>query len=87
VSPVALPAHETTFATTVHKSQGSEYGHVVLVLPDQASPVLTRELVYTAVTRAKRRVTVLGEPDVLAAAIARRTERVSHLAALVCRPP
>ena len=59
VSPLRLPNLETAYAMTVHKSQGSEFAHVVLVLPDQISPVLTRELIYTAITRAKLDFTLL----------------------------
>lgn len=55
VLPGRLPAVETAFALTVHKSQGSEFGHTILLLPSQPSPVLTRELVYTAITRARQR--------------------------------
>ncbi|HPC47426.1 MAG TPA: exodeoxyribonuclease V subunit alpha, partial [Deltaproteobacteria bacterium] len=58
VSPSRLPAHESAYAMTVHKSQGSEFDHVLVVLPDRDSPVLTRELVYTAMTRARRHVSL-----------------------------
>ncbi|MEN1424363.1 ATP-binding domain-containing protein, partial [Pseudomonas aeruginosa] len=50
VQPSRLPEHETTWAMTVHKSQGSEFDHAALILPSQRTPVVTRELVYTAVT-------------------------------------
>ncbi len=53
ISPMRLPELETAFAMTVHKSQGSEFQHVALILPEVRSPVLTRELVYTGITRAK----------------------------------
>jgi exodeoxyribonuclease V alpha subunit len=79
VGSALLPEHDTVFATTVHKSQGSEYAHVVLVLPSEVSPVMTRELLYTAVTRASRRVTVLGPEAVVAAASQNRTRRMSRL--------
>ncbi|WP_262966458.1 exodeoxyribonuclease V subunit alpha [Methylobacter psychrophilus] len=59
ISPMRLPDVETAFAITVHKSQGSEFNHVALVLPETKSPVLTRELVYTAITRAKENFTLL----------------------------
>lgn len=59
VSPMRLPDVETAFAITVHKSQGSEFNHVALILPEAGSPVLTRELVYTAITRAKENFTLL----------------------------
>ncbi|RQS27042.1 exodeoxyribonuclease V subunit alpha [Burkholderia sp. Bp8992] len=83
VSPAALPPHETAFALTVHKSQGSEFDEAALVLPAAFSRVLTRELVYTAVTRARTRVQVIGPRRVLAQAVATRTQRDSGLAARV----
>ena len=81
VSPAALPAHDTAFAMTVHKSQGSEFIHAALILPATASRVLTRELVYTAVTRARAQIAIYAAVDVLAQAIVSRTERDSGLAA------
>ncbi|HDR9652133.1 TPA: AAA family ATPase [Burkholderia stabilis] len=83
VSPAALPPHETAFALTVHKSQGSEFDEAALVLPASFGRVLTRELVYTAVTRARTRVQVIGPRRVLAQAVATRTQRDSGLAARV----
>lgn len=80
VSPAALPPHDTAFALTVHKSQGSEFEHAVLVLPAVFSRVLSRELVYTAITRARERVDVIGTRAVLAEAIATPTRRDSGLA-------
>lgn len=77
--PGRLPAHETTFAMTVHKSQGSEFDRVMLVLPEADSPVLTRELLYTAVTRAREAVEIRGDAAVLRAAVERRTRRTSGL--------
>ena len=79
VPPARLPAHQTVFAMTVHKSQGSEFTEIALVLPPRPSPVTTRELVYTAVTRARSVARVLGTPDVLDAAIAARVVRSSGL--------
>ena len=79
VHPAALPEHETVYAMTVHKAQGSEFDEVVVVLPDEPSPLLTRELLYTAVTRARKRVALVGSEDVLAAAIATPVERTSGL--------
>lgn len=79
--PVArLPAHETVYAMTVHKSQGSELDEVAVVLPPRLSPVLTRELIYTAVTRARQRVQLFGSAEILRAAVGRRVERASGLA-------
>ncbi|RQQ62415.1 AAA family ATPase [Burkholderia stagnalis] len=83
VSPAALPPHETAFALTVHKSQGSEFDEAALVLPAAFGRVLTRELVYTAVTRARTRVQVIGGRRVLAQAIATRTQRDSGLSARI----
>lgn len=77
--PARLPWHEPAWALTVHKAQGSEADRVVLVLPDRPSPIATRELVYTAITRARRSVEIFGAPDVLAAAIGRGVERASGL--------
>jgi exodeoxyribonuclease V alpha subunit len=74
-----LPDAESAWAITIHKSQGSEYDAVVVSLPEGDSPLLTRELLYTAVTRARERVTILASPATLAATLARRVDRVSGL--------
>jgi len=66
---------------TVHKSQGSEFDEVLVLLPAQRSRVLTRELLYTALTRARQQVTLAAGADVLAAAVATRSERQSGLRA------
>ena len=81
VAPVRLPHHETAFAMTVHKSQGSEFDEVLVMLPEQRSRVLTRELLYTAVTRARSSVTVCATANVLSATIATTTQRHSGLLA------
>jgi exodeoxyribonuclease V alpha subunit len=80
ISPAALPPHETALALTVHKSQGSEFERAALVLPAQASRALTRELVYTAVTRAKLSIDIVGSAAVLAQAVETPTRRASGLA-------
>jgi exodeoxyribonuclease V alpha subunit len=77
--PQRLPEHATAYALTVHKSQGSEFEDVLLLLPDRDSPILTRELIYTALTRARRRITVCGRAEVIAAAVERRIRRASGL--------
>jgi len=77
--PYRLPEHETVYAMTVHKSQGSEFDDVLLILPVKDSPVLTRELVYTALTRARERITLFGSRAVLENAVTRRIERTSGL--------
>ena len=74
-----LPPHDTAWAMTVHKSQGSEFDHVALVLGDSDSPVMTRELLYTGVTRARRSLTVIATPEVIRGAIARGSRRRSGL--------
>ncbi|MFH1154307.1 MAG: exodeoxyribonuclease V subunit alpha [Pseudomonadota bacterium] len=74
-----LPAHGTAFAITVHKSQGSEFDTVLLVLPDTLSPVVTRELLYTGVTRAKQRVILAGNLDVIKAAAGLPVQRRSGI--------
>ena len=78
--PLRLPDHETVYAMTVHKSQGSEFEKVVFILPDRASPVLTRELLYTAMTRAKTQAEIWMQEEVFKTAIGRRIERMSGLA-------
>ena len=84
VSVGRLPLVDTAFALTVHKAQGSEFEHSVLVLPAQPSRVLTRELVYTGVTRARTAFTlVTGRAQAFADSLERRTRRSSGLADLV----
>lgn len=74
-----LEAIETVHATTIHKSQGSEFSHVIVVLPDEGSRLLTRELLYTAVTRAREHLTVVSSEAALRQAIDRRVRRASGL--------
>jgi exodeoxyribonuclease V alpha subunit len=78
--PAALPAHEPAFALTVHKAQGSEFERVLLALPEHDARVLSRELLYTGLTRCKREVTLWGSEDVLRSALGRRAARWSGLA-------
>ena len=80
VLPSRLAAVETVFAMTVHKSQGSEFAHTALLLPEQLSPVLTKELVYTGITRARDDFTLIeARSGIFAEAVARRVRRVSGL--------
>lgn len=79
ISALRLPLHETAFALTVHKTQGSEFDAVMLVLPDRLSEVLSRELLYTAVTRARKRIEIWGDDEVFCRAVERRIERSSGL--------
>jgi exodeoxyribonuclease V alpha subunit len=82
VQPSRLPEHDTAWVMTVHKSQGSEFNHAALILPSQSVPLVTRELVYTAITRARQQLSLYADPALLAQAITVRTERRSGLAAL-----
>ena len=79
VNPARLPAHETCYAMTVHKAQGSEFDRIALVLPPRESAVVTRELLYTAVTRARRNVEIWATETALFSAIERRIRRASGL--------
>ena len=77
--PQQLPEHETVYAMTVHKSQGSEFDDVLLILPDKDVPILTRELVYTALTRARRKLTIWSAPEILRSVLTRKIQRTSGL--------
>jgi exodeoxyribonuclease V alpha subunit len=79
VTPGRLPAFETVYDMTIHKTQGSEFDNVVVVLPNEHSSLLSRELIYTGLTRAKTTVTVVGEPDVWQQGIRQRVERWAGL--------
>lgn len=81
VASARLPAHETAFAMTVHKAQGSEFEEVLLVLPAKAERAVTRELLYTAVTRARARLGVISSTAVFEQAVASPTRRYSGLIA------
>jgi exodeoxyribonuclease V alpha subunit len=74
-----LPAHETVFAMTVHKSQGSEFDAISILLPDEISPILNRELLYTAITRARKTLSILASEQVLTHTIHTRHQRESGL--------
>lgn len=83
--PIQLPVSrlediDTVHALTIHKSQGSEYGHAVVVLPERASRIVTRELLYTGVTRARTKLTVVGPWEVIEAAIKTPIRRATGLA-------
>jgi exodeoxyribonuclease V alpha subunit len=79
LSPARLPTNLTAWALTVHQSQGSEFDHVLLVLPEELSPVLNRELIYTAITRARKSICIMGSRNVLEQAITARTNRQSGI--------
>lgn len=92
-APARLPSHDSAFAMTVHKSQGSEFAEVLLALPEQPSPLLSRALFYTGITRAKRKVEIWGLPARLSEAVSTKAERAAGLAerlgvtALMPNPP
>jgi exodeoxyribonuclease V alpha subunit len=79
VSPSRLAAVDTVHAMTIHKSQGSQFDAVAVILPDAEAPILTRELLYTAVTRAQTHLTVVGSEAAVRAAVARPITRASGL--------
>jgi exodeoxyribonuclease V alpha subunit len=79
MAPHQLPEHETVYAMTIHKSQGSEFEKIMVVLPDADLPLLTRELIYTAVTRARAAIQVWADPALLARAVQRPIQRASGL--------
>ena len=77
--PANFPAHEDAYAITVHKSQGSEFERVLLVLPDASHRVLSRELLYTGITRAKKRIEICADQTSMMTAISRQNRRWSLL--------
>lgn len=79
LSPQRLPEHETVYAMTVHKSQGSEFEKILLLLSDKDVPVLTRELIYTGVTRARKQVVLWCDEAVFNNSVSRRIQRSSGL--------
>jgi exodeoxyribonuclease V alpha subunit len=81
IAPNRLPEHNKAFALTVHKSQGSEFDHVLLILPDVSSKVLSRELIYTAITRARSGIDMLANKTVLGETICKKLQRSSGLRA------
>ncbi len=78
-----LPRHETSFAITIHKSQGSEFGQVAVLLPEKVHRGLGRELIYTGITRARKKVWLLAEQDIFAAALGCSVSRHSGLGKLL----
>ena len=85
-SPARLGAVDSVYAMTVHKSQGSQFGTAAVLLPDATSPILTRELLYTAVTRAREELILVGSEEAVRAAVARPVARASGLARRLASP-
>jgi exodeoxyribonuclease V alpha subunit len=79
-TPSRLPQYESAFVMTVHKSQGSEFDEILCYVPDMFTPVMTRTLLYTAVTRARRQVTLYGQPQTLERMLMHTEQRESGLA-------
>ncbi|MBF0376364.1 MAG: exodeoxyribonuclease V subunit alpha [Desulfamplus sp.] len=77
--PGRLPEHEIAYTLTVHKSQGSEFDRVLLVIPDSKSPVLTREMLYTGITRAKKEVVIMASKDSITRMVENPIKRYSGL--------
>ncbi|MDJ0622089.1 MAG: exodeoxyribonuclease V subunit alpha [Desulfocapsaceae bacterium] len=81
--PHRLPEHLPAYSITIHKSQGSEFDEVAVLLPDKDTPVLCREIIYTAITRGRKKVWMHCEQEIFRLAVARKTRRYSGLAEMV----
>lgn len=79
ISPTRLPEHETVYAMTIHKAQGSEFGRVLMILPQELSRIMSRELIYTGITRARDQVEIWGADEVFMRSVERRLARASAL--------
>ena len=79
LTPQRLASVDTVYAMTVHKAQGSQFDQVAVLLPDPTSPILTRELLYTAITRARRRLILVGTEETVRTAVERPITRASGL--------
>jgi exodeoxyribonuclease V alpha subunit len=77
--PARIPHCETVFAMTIHKSQGSEFEEVLIILPETINPVLTKELLYTAITRAKKTIHLVANAAVFSSTVRQRVQRVTGL--------
>jgi len=77
--PARVSHCETVFAMTIHKSQGSEFEEVLIVLPEVINPVLTKELLYTAITRAKKMIRLVADEAVFTATVRQKVERITGL--------
>jgi exodeoxyribonuclease V alpha subunit len=78
-SPYKIRDHETVYSMTVHKSQGSEFENVILILPDVPNPVITRELIYTGITRTKSRIHIIAKRNILEQGISKTINRTSGI--------
>ena len=80
ITPARLPEHDTAYGITIHKAQGSEFPQVLLLLPEEENRVLSRELLYTGITRARTRLLLCASPEILFHAVRKKTVRYSGLA-------
>jgi exodeoxyribonuclease V alpha subunit len=78
-NPASLGEHRTAFAISIHKSQGSEFDNIFIIMPNKVSPLLTKELIYTAITRAKKNCTIIASPEIFYQAAITRMQRQSGL--------
>lgn len=78
--PTRLPGHDTAYAMTIHKSQGSEFEHLALILPPEPGPLLSRELLYTGLTRARASLLLNARAEIIDYALSHRVQRMSGLA-------
>ena len=83
INPQLLSSYETAFAMTTHKSQGSEFEKMMFLLPEIDSPLLTREIIYTGITRIKKELEIWGTENIFAAAVTKRISRTSALRELL----
>ena len=79
-APVRLPTHETTWAMTIHKSQGSEFNEVALILPHEVMPLLTKQLIYTGITRAKERISIVASESIINAGLKTEVVKATNIA-------
>ena len=79
ILPSRLPEHETAFSITIHKSQGSEFDQITIILPSFFNPIMTRELIYTAVTRAKIKLHLFSDESIIKKTIEHKTRRYTYL--------
>ena len=87
ISPQRLPEHQSAFAMTIHKSQGSEFDSTLLILPDQDTPVLSRELVYTGCSRARHQLILMAQENTIDQALSRTIQRTSGLSVALWGEP
>ncbi len=79
IQPHRLPAHETVFAMSIHKSQGSEFDHCLCILPNTMSPILSKELIYTAITRAKTKLKIQSTYSIFSQTVQKKIDRTGGL--------